>query len=167
MKRLFLFLITWCLLFPLDVSGKETLKIVGTLVAYESSSARISNLTHVPKRETLIVRIEKSYGGREKSKFIKVIYEYLSDKKHLPESLFEGNKKWQFKLKRKPDCDSSLSKDYPTVQKIEPLPDGRTIIYDNPSAFLTFTNAQDKDIPTDMNLSCYSLESIRLKPDNH
>ncbi len=158
MKKICLFIIILGLLFPMNTFGKE-IKILGRVVAYESASARVSNLTHVPKRETLIVRIEKSYGNREKSKYIKVIYEYITDEETLPQSIFEGDKMWQIKLQKKPGCDSTLSKDYPTVHKAEVLSNDRTIEYDNPSTFLTFTNAQDKDIPIDRNLPCYSLTS--------
>jgi hypothetical protein len=158
MNKSCLFIIIWGMLFPMNILGKE-IKILGRVVAYESTSARVSSLTHVPKRETLIIRIEKSYGNREKSKYIKVIYEYIADENTLPQSIFEGDKMWQLKLQRKPNCDSTLSKDYPTVHKAEVLSDDRTIEYDNPATFLTFTNAQDKDIPTDTNLPCYSLKS--------
>ena len=71
---------------------------------------------------------------------------------------------WQLKIKRKPDCDSSLLEDYPTLNKTEVLSEGRTIVYDNSSTFLSFTNTKDKDIPHDATLPCYSLKSfLQLK----
>lgn len=130
------------------------IKLSGTVVAFEQSPWHISKLTSVEKSEVMIVRVNKVIKGKEQSKYIKVIYRYLSEKNALPEKVFSSDNEWNFALTRNSSCDNSIAKTYPKSQRNDVIAgDDSAMIY------LVPTGSHDKNILTEQILPCYSLKS--------
>ena len=86
----------------------EKVKIIGTVIGFDGLAAT-GNLTNAPQSQLLIVRVDKSFKGREKAKYIKIIYVYFES---VDTSLFNltsiERNQWKFRLSKDNSCDSSL-----------------------------------------------------------
>src|ERR1044071_5529669 len=77
------------------VHGKNKqsrLMIVGLVIAYEISVTRLAQLTFVPNREVVIVRVDKLIKGREEARYLKIVYTAGTDQPSLSKEIFDGRK---------------------------------------------------------------------------
>jgi len=86
---------------------RPMLRIVGTVVGFDP----YSNLLLGPESmlgHLLLVRIDKVLAGNEKSKYIRIHYQYFPGEPTLPQKIFEGGTQWCFWIKREPYDDQPL-----------------------------------------------------------
>jgi hypothetical protein len=141
-----------------NTNAKGILKVHGTIVAFEQSPTRIAMLTSVGQREIFILRIEQWLKGKEDSKYIKVVYDYRSDKAALPPEVLQGKEPFCLVLRRLPSCDSSILDEYPDRQEGDVIAGSESSL-----TYLLANSAHDTAIPLEEALPCYTLQSGEFK----
>ena len=129
-------------------SKQPGLTIVGPVVAYERSVLQLAQLTFVPNKEVVIVRVDKLLKGREPARYLKVVYNYGTDEPAFEKEIFDSRKQWRFRLKRDQSCDSSIGQ----MKSVEPQSKEGPAV-----SGLKFTSETDV-LPDETSLPCYELK---------
>src|SRR5690349_3038411 len=129
-------------------SKQPGLTIVGPVVAYERSVTQLAQLTFVPNREVVIVRVDKLVKGREQARYLKVVYNYGTDEPSLMKEILNSQKQWRFRLKRDQSCDSSIGQ----MKTVEPATKEGALV--SGLKFISETEV----LPDETSLPCYELK---------
>jgi hypothetical protein len=129
---------------------RRSLKIIGVVVAY-SQVAALVNITDAPQQQVLLVRADRSISGEEPAHYLRVVYRYGIDEASLPDAVFDGKSKWQFRITRDCGCDGSLGENRSRIENEITLPTWRQ-------------TGAGEEIPRDVKLPCYLLRPKGLRP---
>ena len=122
--------------------AKPELVIVGWVVAYDER-ASLANITSAPQLQILIVRIAKRLAGREESRYLKVVYEYMQNEAKLPSEVFDGKTQWRFALMKTTVQDQRCRSPLQGLKRI--------------------TGTGNEEVPSETSLPCYALRSGDFK----
>jgi hypothetical protein len=121
---------------------KHRLIVTGVPVGCDAL-APLANLTFGIQIEILIVRVERSISGKERSHYLKVVYQHLHGQPDLPREIYERQSLWQFALTRASKDDGSCTG---TLSDITPMP-----------------GTQPERFPRDDSIPCYVLRPGQLQ----
>jgi hypothetical protein len=136
---------------------QKTMTTIVTVIGYDRL-AEAGNLTSAPQSQLLIARVDKILKGKEKAKYIKIIYEYFSSEEtHLKALLSDEKHQWKFVLSRNKRCDSTLKE----------AKYAKGIALDGAKEIMPVLLLKDvgglEAISESTNLPCYSLKSDGIK----
>jgi|GEM_PF-4534980 len=144
----------------LTYAGRQDLKVVGKIVAYEFAMSDLTPLTDIPDTKILIVRIDKNLNGNVRSRYVRVRYQYMTSTSKATSEIFDFSRNWQLNLRRNTSCDG-------------PLPQKKTAkgaragegVHEFALEPIVWVVDQEKDnIAPDQILPCFQLGEGNFKP---
>ncbi len=120
--------------------SKQRLDVICTVVAYDD----FINIAGAPQRKFLIVRVDEIIEGKEKSRYIKVLFTAIHGQKGLPDEMSSSKNKWIFSLAKAKGTECRLSV----------------------NAWIRAESSEEESLPDFDKLPCYLLEQDGFKPFN-
>lgn len=162
MKNRYLLIVSFLCLFAissLSVNGQQAgdakIRVIAKVLAFDSY-AGLSNITYAPQSLTLVLRVEKSLRGRERSKYIKCIYEYFGEDSTIVDLTSGGNQNWQLDISKDRSCDSTLRKEkYGRSMSVN---GGKEVVFQRLKGLHGFS-----DLSENITLPCYILKKDGVK----